>query len=103
MPTPKKIRRDVNLVDDSREVAESFLKSLIVQRIVPQNFSGLLTPRFGKHIMIWQFSKLRLVGAAMVNVANIPIFTKKLIQGPESYDWSQMPEEAGNGDEPSPS
>lgn len=101
MPTPKKLRPNANLVNDSKEVAESFLNGLIYQRVIPKTFSGILTPKFGKYIMIWQFDRNKLIGAAMINSANIPIFTKKLSLAPESHDWGAPIQEEDNGIEPS--
>lgn len=92
MPTPKKLTIHKSMVDEARPVAENLLDTLIERKIIPRNFSGLLTPRFGKHIMIWQFGHNKLIGAVAVHINNIPQVTKKLTVAPTSVDWMTIGE-----------
>lgn len=77
----------VNMVVHHKKIAENFLQQHIENGGVPANFSGFMTPRFGKYIFIWQFEKNLLVGACVLNIANVQNFTKKVKDSEFSYDF----------------
>ena len=88
MTTPKRLKRRADcLVKNDKSVAESFLKGLIEQKVIPENFSGLLTPKFGKYIRIWQYDKGILVGSCLVHQNNCKHFARKVIEAELSFDW----------------
>ena len=76
-----------NLVNSHRTVAEQFLASLIKQKAVPKVFSGVMCPKFGSYIHVWQFDKNKLVGSTLIHINNIDNFTKKLKSSLTSVDW----------------
>lgn len=99
MPTPKKVRTNKTIIDETRSVGETFLHTLQMQRIVPKTFSGVLTPKFGNMIMVWQFDKNKMVGACIINIKNASVFSKKILDAPNSFDWATIQEEVATGSE----
>jgi len=94
---PENMLRPTNLVNQHKKMAESFLKSMIAQKAAPRNFSGIMCPRFGGFVMVWQFDKSKLVGAAIINVNNIDNFADKMRASKSSIDWFNLMKE---NDEP---
>jgi hypothetical protein len=67
-----------NLVEQHKKMAQGFLRQLIENKKVPRNFSGIMTPKFGDFVMIWQFDKNKLIGASAVHANNIDNLIAKL-------------------------
>lgn len=88
MPTPTRVKKKSNLVEHDRVYAEQFLTALIEAGGVPKNFSGFLTPKFGKYVHIWQFDKNKLIGSAAVHMNNAKEFTHKIVDSARSVDWN---------------
>lgn len=74
-------------------MAEKFLKSMQASKVAPRNFSGVMTPKFGRLIMIWQFNRNRLIGAAVININNIDNCAEKLKAAKDSIDWFEVAKE----------
>lgn len=79
--------RIVNLVNQHKKMAEGFLNNLIDLDAIPENFSGVITPKFGNFIFIWQFQKNKLVGSAAIHVNNIANFRAKLAASASGMDY----------------
>lgn len=80
--------RLTNLPNQHRKKAEKFLTSLQERGAIPSEFSGVMCPKFGKYIMIWQFAQNKLVGSVVVHVNNIDNFKQKLTASKVSImDW----------------
>lgn len=78
----------INLVNDHKEAAESYLKFLQDEGKIPAKISGVVSAKFGKYINIWQYRNNVLVGAVALNVNNVQQFHKKLDFANASIDWS---------------
>lgn len=89
MPTPTRIKKPRSLVENDKTIAESFLLGLINKNAVPVNFSGLLTPRFGEYIRVWQYDKGKLVGSCIIHQKNCMIFARKIQEAETSLDWAE--------------
>lgn len=77
-----------NLVNQHKKMAEQFLAQLRESRAVPNKFSGLMTPRFGQYLFIWQFNNNKLVGATAIHINNAENFTKKIENALTGPDWA---------------
>lgn len=79
--------RITNLVTQHKKMAEGFLKTLIESDTVPSNFSGVMTPKFGSFIFIWQFQKNKLVGSIAIHVNNVSNFRAKMAASAAGVDY----------------
>lgn len=79
--------RIVNLVNQHKKMAEGFLNTLIESDAVPSNFSGVMTPKFGNFIFVWQFQKNKLVGSIAIHVNNVANFRAKLAASASGVDY----------------
>mgnify|MGYP000983764082 CR=1 FL=1 len=79
--------RIVNLVNQHKKMAEGFLNNLIESDAIPSNFSGVITPKFGSFVFIWQFQKNKLVGSTAIHVNNIANFRAKLAASVAGVDY----------------
>jgi len=68
-------------------MAEGFLNNLIDSNIIPANFSGVITPKFGNFVFVWQFQKNKLVGSTAIHVNNIANFRAKLAASASGVDY----------------
>lgn len=76
-----------NLVNQHKKMAEGFLNTLIESDAVPSNFSGVMTPKFGNFIFVWQFQKNKLVGSIAIHVNNVANFRAKLAASASGVDY----------------
>lgn len=76
-----------NLVNQHKKMAEGFLNNLIDSDLIPANFSGVITPKFGNFVFIWQFQKNRLVGSTAIHVNNVANFRAKLAASVSGVDY----------------
>ena len=79
--------RLTNLVNQHKKMAEGFLNTLIESDAVPSNFSGVMTPKFGNFIFVWQFQKNKLVGSIAIHVNNVANFRAKLAASASGVDY----------------
>lgn len=98
--TRNAVKTPVNLVNQHRTMAQNLLEQLVKIGSIPKNFSGLMTPKFGNMIFIWQFVNMKLVGANVIHINNVDGIAKKLKEAKGSLDWASLKgevEDVGNG------
>jgi hypothetical protein len=68
-------------------MAEGFLSTLTEGGTLPKLFSGVMTPKFGNFIFVWQFQKNKLVGSVAIHVNNTNNFRAKLAASAAGMDY----------------
>lgn len=83
------MKKIVNLVNHQKVMAEKFLSGLIAGGSFPAKFSGIMAPKFGNYIYVWQFNNNKLVGACIIHKNNIENLSSKLHMSVDGMDWSK--------------
>lgn len=84
--------KQVNLTNYFKPLAEAFLAEHQALGKIPKKISGILTPRFGDYIMVWQYENNKLVGAVSINIKNVENAANKLKAAVDSIDYISVQE-----------
>lgn len=98
--------RIVNLVNQHKKMAEEQIQQLIEAGVLPKRFSGVICPKYGNMIFIWQFNNNKLVGSNAIHINNVDVFCKKIVASRAGPDFLSLAtiafkkENDGSRDEP---
>ncbi len=84
--------KQMNLTNYFKPLAEAFLAEHQALGKIPKKISGILTPRFGEYIMVWQYENNKLVGAVSINIKNADNAASKIKSAVESIDYISVQE-----------
>lgn len=88
--------RITDLVQHHKKMAETFLNELRMGGAIPRSFSGIMTPKFGGYIFLWQFNNNKLVGSIALRVENADNMCSKIKASKVSIDWLTATQEVKN-------